>query len=81
MKLDVWGVPRGEEKAILLRLMNVENGVIVCVVNKYGNRLPLSNLVKFHDSGRVSRCRSVDRDIGFNLTDEGRITTCGEDEE
>ena len=71
----------GKVKPQPVRLRLVEygkNSVMLRAVMEDGNSVASGNLLRFHQDGTTSRCTSVNRKLGFQQDDSGRIVIEGE---
>jgi len=65
--------PPKEEDEVTLRLTQDEDGTQVIACNSEGVILHCGALITFNDDGTITRNRSINRHLGFQLTGDGEI--------
>lgn len=62
------------EFVVTLALRNTCRGVVLCVVDVYGNRVVGGELLEINNAGVMRRKYNVSRDIGVVVDLDGKIT-------
>ena len=78
MRVEIWQKPepKPEPEKVLRLALRVDRWadvVRLVTVDENGNRLPDGDIAAISNTGRFRRCRSVNRNIGLDLDDLGRI--------
>ncbi len=76
MKLEIYNDTTPEtEKVVTLRLQRLcrDDSILLSVVDERGKALPRGNILRFGPDGRITRCRGLYPDIGFDLDVQGSV--------
>lgn len=71
MKIEVYNEPIGEESKLRLRLIKERDAVLLCAVDRHGERLSQGTLLRITPDGRVHFCSCVNPELGLKLDEMG----------